>query len=531
MNRLRILGWKEWRDQRAALGFLALALPLGVWAMQTVFMRDFAWDRAAFWQWLLPLASGLAGVVLGAELSTSDAATPGGELLARSPMRMGPSLAVKLSALILGVALLAGWVVLLQELAWSTGFMQPSRSSEVGYGYDPLPVLWAGVATGWAFAFGALLRSGLRALLLGLSLPALGLWALNLKAHIAIGAMLVELPPSALWGPAILAPVAVGCVAQRRGQAAQGRRWIGALIAALVVLGPAGVVAKAAHRSVAQPELGDARIDRLLATPDERYVLACVSLKWYPWRSRRQETGRSRFRGHRWWLLDSYGQEPAVLVDQQQAYERSQFDDQAPLWGRVRRSVTWGTNYELTWREDPERAAVELPTQRQPVCLEAQGQVLLIDDWGRLVRYDATSGAGRVLLTGLSAHARLAWTLSRRALLHDVEVSLWLDAKSGAPMNRIPAGWQLKGELLQPAGLVVEPKHQISRDARVDEYRYRLVDDAGEVEWSFRWRLERVTRVGSEHYAALINGGVVLLDREGHEVRELAPTPRSGGRR
>ena len=533
MNRLRNLAWKEWRDQRSTFYLLAFALPVGAFAVQQLLLADFVrWDREAFRQWLLPLASGLAGVVLAAELSTSDGATPSGDLLARLPVHARSWLAAKLGVLLLGVTLLSGWLVLLQEAAYWAELQNPHQSHDVSRSYNLLPFLWAGLATSWALAFGALLRSNLGALMCALILPAMGLWAASSAAAVAIGAVLAKQPSFTLWGPAVLAPIVAASVALRPGRlAASQRRASGsaALLGLSVVLAPAGLVAKESHRRVARPELGEAWIEGIETPPDGRYVLAGMPLRWRAWRAQRPVGGWHDDHGERLWLLDTLGQQVPEPIDRAEALRMGHLESHGQLWGYARRPARSETVYHLEWRENDDHGVTPLPTCRRPVCLQPEGRVLLIDDWGRLVSYDATAREGRVILSGVSEHA-LLWRMTYGpVVLFDGTLRLIFDGDSGALVGRAPFGWRVRDELQAPWGFVLEPNGQMTwtdghlPDSELEVYHYRIVDAAGEVEWSLPRPMALLVRAGPNQFAAIIDGGVVLLDREGRELRQLAP--------
>jgi|GEM_PF-3824931 len=186
--------WKEWREQRWALGALALVCVAAPIAL-AIAARSLGFARAPFAEWTALCSGVLAAVLLGSDLVPREVArrgTCGVALMARLSGAAAAAFTAKVAVFVIGIALCTS---LGFASGWTVDF---ARAVDVGasvYGVDFVGIaLVAGAAVPWIFAASTLVVRGIWSVPLGL-VAGLGIWGV-----VALGGVLTDSAPvSALF--------------------------------------------------------------------------------------------------------------------------------------------------------------------------------------------------------------------------------------------------------------------------------------------------------------------------------------------
>lgn len=163
MNVLPTYLWKEWREQRATLGLLALALTLGTGVVLATLPRAAAGDPITFLG-IVTFAAAATVLAVGADLLSRERER-GLRFLERQPAGLAAAFRAKLAFLVLAMgAALAFGVLLASSAAWLRGGTPPALDLDFA---QPLGLIL--VLSLWTFAVSAWMPSS------ALTLPATAL--------------------------------------------------------------------------------------------------------------------------------------------------------------------------------------------------------------------------------------------------------------------------------------------------------------------------------------------------------------------
>ena len=295
ITQLRTLLWKEWRDHRAALIALFVAVPvllaLGLWAFGDRLIQDHPAKEPTVI--LFPFVALLIVIAVGSELFAGESRRETLGFLLRVPSGLGKPLAVKVVFYVLSLAGMLGWAFLLLlgmhalfghsgvffEALWSNGSHWQEWTTVACLGGLWVMLVSCWVPRGGGAALGGVLMLGL------LVLP---LWLLHeLEPHFLSVPGHVErfVGSFAWWGAAtaLLALVLSFAIGRRYGRGVWSSAWRGLSVVALLMAGTTvwGLDEVGEIRSLTPHDDG---FHIVLARPlaGERWVLAHVQKYQYP---------------------------------------------------------------------------------------------------------------------------------------------------------------------------------------------------------------------------------------------------------